>query len=187
MIDPTAPTVLDVHDFRRAGDFKRVQRVAPAPTGIANPVLEVVPDSDIRLDLTLESVIDGVLVTGEVGFPTTGVCSRCLEPISEVAQTSFSELYLWAEPAEVDPDDDPLPLVQAGLIDLADAVRDAIVLAMPLAPVCTSECLGLCPTCGVRLAEEPGHEHVDLDPRWAALQSLELPPDVSGDSGVGNT
>jgi uncharacterized protein len=107
--------------------------------------------------------------------------------VSEVFATSFSELYLWAEPAEVDPDDDPLPLVQAGLIDLADALRDAIVLAMPLAPVCDEDCLGLCVTCGVRLADDPDHSHAELDPRWAALTALEMPPDVSGDSGVGNT
>ena len=78
MIDPTAPSVLDVHDFRRAGEFKRVHRVVPAPAGIANPVIEVPPGADMRIDLTLESVIDGVLVTADLTFPTVGFCSRCL-------------------------------------------------------------------------------------------------------------
>ncbi|MCB9412886.1 MAG: DUF177 domain-containing protein [Actinobacteria bacterium] len=187
VIDPTAPWVLDVHDFRRAGEFKRVHRVVPAPAGIANPVIEVPPGADMKLDLTLESVIDGVLVTADLTFPTVGFCSRCLEPLAETLDSPFSELYLWVEPEQVDPDDDPLPLVQGGLIDLSGAIRDAVVLALPLAPVCGADCGGLCPTCGIKLADNPGHDHVQDDPRWAALKALQLPPDVGEDSTMGDT
>ncbi len=179
--------MLDVHDFRRAGDFKRLERTIPAPAGVANPVLEIPAGSDMDVRLTLESVIDGVLVSGEITFPTVGVCSRCLEPLETTSETAFSELYLWQEPAELDPDDDPLPLVQAGLIDLSGAVRDAIVLAMPLAPLCSPDCEGLCPQCGLKLADNPGHSHAQLDPRWAALEALQGPPDVGDESAMGNT
>lgn len=67
-------------------------------------------------------------------------------------------------------DDDELPRVQDDLIDLRPLVVDELTLAMPMVPLCSDDCLGLCSECGVRLADaEPGHSHEILDPRWAAL------------------
>ena len=60
-------------------------------------------------------------------------------------------------------------------IDLEPLVRDALVLALPLVPLCSEDCRGLCSGCGMKWAElEPGHGHETIDPRWAALvQRLE--------------
>ena len=67
-------------------------------------------------------------------------------------------------------EEDELPVLVGGLIDLEQLVRDEIVTQMPLAPLCRPDCAGLCPTCGERLDDlEPGHSHEILDPRWAAL------------------
>lgn len=187
MIDPTNPAVLDVHDFRRAGDMRQVRRVAPAAADLGNPVITIEPGSDVRLDLLLESVIDGVLVTGTVEYDASGVCSRCLDPLAEVRSTSLSELYLWSPPDEQDPDDDPLPVVAAGLIDLSDAVRDAIVLDVPLAPVCDDDCPGLCAECGARLADDPGHRHEVADPRWQALTAWQEPADDTAAESMRDT
>jgi uncharacterized protein len=53
-------------------------------------------------------------------------------------------------------------------------LRDAVVLGLPLNPVCDEDCAGLCPTCGERLADlEPAHSHDSVDPRWAALSALQ--------------
>ena len=61
-------------------------------------------------------------------------------------------------------------------VDLAQPIIDAVGLALPFAPACQEGCPGLCPTCGVRLAAaEPGHQHDQIDPRWAKLTQL-LPP-----------
>ena len=172
MIDPTSPAVLDVHDFRAAGDTRAVRRTWALGRGIGNPVIEVT-EEPISVQALLESVIDGVLVTGDIEYPVVGQCSRCLDPIDESRTVPFSELYLWSPPEQIDPDADPLPLVQAGLIELSDVVRDAIVLDLPLAPVCREDCPGLCAECGARLADDPGHAHAAVDPRWQALAGWE--------------
>lgn len=72
MKDPADPYVLDVHDFRRAGDSRRVERVVPAPAELGNPVITVPPDSQVDLDLLLESVVEGVLVDGAVRYRAVG-------------------------------------------------------------------------------------------------------------------
>lgn len=172
MIDPTDPAVLDVHDFRRAGESKRLQRQIVLTNAPANPVIGVPQGAPVEAELLLESVIDGVLVTGEVTYPMAGECSRCLDPVSGQGQVNFSQLYLWSEPEVLD--EDPLPLVNQGFIDISGEVRDAIGLDLPLAPVCREDCPGLCPRCGERLAElGPDHKHEELDPRWAVLSQLQ--------------
>jgi uncharacterized protein len=67
--------------------------------------------------------------------------------------------------------------VQDDLIDLLPVLRDAVVIDLPLAPLCSEECLGLCPECGVRLQDDPQHQHQTSDPRWAALADLLEPGD----------
>jgi uncharacterized protein len=63
--------------------------------------------------------------------------------------------------------------MEGDLIDLEPVLRDQVVLALPFQPLCTDDCPGLCPECGARLADEPGHKHEDrTDPRWAALGGL---------------
>ena len=73
---------------------------------------------------------------------------------------------------------DELPRVVDEHVDLEQTVRDAVVLALPLAPLCTDDCPGLCPECGERRADlGPDHGHETLDPRWAALRdSCEIAP-----------
>jgi uncharacterized protein len=63
-------------------------------------------------------------------------------------------------------------LVDGDLIDLEQAVRDAVVLALPQAPLCRDDCPGLCSQCGTRLADDPGHTHSTTDSRWADLAGL---------------
>jgi uncharacterized protein len=76
-----------------------------------------------------------------------------------------------------DDEDEVAPVIVDDLIDMTEVLRDAVVLALPLAPLCSADCLGLCPECGILLAQAPGHAHEQLDPRWAALQTLKEPGD----------
>ena len=69
-------------------------------------------------------------------------------------------------------DDDDLLLLDGDYLDLEQPLRDAVVLALPLAPLCRDDCPGLCPECGARLADDPAHSHDATDPRWAALAGL---------------
>lgn len=174
--DPRDPAVLDVHDFRRAGGMKRLQRVARAGEDLGNAVINVPVGAPIELDLLLESVIEGVLVTGSASMVAVAECSRCLAPMEESQRIDFSELFLWDPqlPEELSEDEEPLPVVADGLIDLGPLLRDTIVIELPLAPVCAESCPGLCDICGASLAADPEHGHDQPDSRWAELKSLDL-------------
>jgi uncharacterized protein len=96
-------------------------------------------------------------------------CGRCLEPVSDRLDVDIQELFAY-EPADAD---DEQPLLTGDFIDIEPLVRDAVVLGLPLNPVCDDDCAGLCATCGARLDDvEPDHAHDDLDPRWDALSQL---------------
>ena len=123
--------------------------------------------SDLQLDIRLESVVEGVLVTGTATARAAGECVRCLDPLERELHASFQELYVYPDSGGAD-DEETLRL-EGDLIDLEPVVRDAVVLALPLAPVCRDGCRGLCPECGMRLNADPEHRHEAVDPRWAAL------------------
>ena len=178
-LDPRAPFVLDVRELgRRPGAMQTVTRSIPAPSGLGLDVIGVPEGSGIELDARLESVSDGVLVTAVVRSVVVGECARCLDPIEHDLTVDVQELYVYdlAE-ARASGDEDAVAL-EGDLLDVEPAVRDAVVLALPVAPLCRDDCPGLCPECGAHLADEPGHQHDTTDPRWSALQSLagQTPP-----------
>lgn len=169
-LDPHAPLVLDIRELgRRPGSLRRVSRGAPAPADLGTPLLGVAPGAELAMELRLESVVEGVLVTGTVVAPLRGECGRCLDPVATELGVTFQELYVAdaVEAAEAG-----LGLLEGDLLDLEPAVRDAIVLELPLTPLCSPDCIGLCAQCGARLADEPGHTHDQDDPRWDALRRL---------------
>lgn len=179
-LDPTAPLVVDVRSLpRRPGSMITVERTVAAPEGLGVPMARVPEGSAIELDLRLESVLEGVLASGTADLEVSAECSRCLEPVSWHEEVDLAELFRYpatdargAVVEEEDDSDDPLPMVQEDLIDLLPVLRDAVVIDLPLAPLCSEECLGLCAECGFRLADDPSHEHAATDPRWAALAGL---------------
>ena len=82
---------------------------------------------------------------------------------------------------EPDPTEDE-PVLAGDLLDLEPTLRDAVVLALPIAPLCRDDCPGLCAQCGARLADDPGHRHDDqVDARWVALAGLLDMPDRTHD------
>jgi DUF177 domain-containing protein len=154
--------------------MRTVSRTVAAPADLAGELVRVPVDSDLLLDLRLESVSEGVLVSGTVQASLTGECARCLEPLTDDFEVELQQLYVYPGRESAADDDDEVGRVVDDYIDLEPLVRDAVVLALPLAPVCRDDCPGLCPQCGMRLADaEPGHRHNEVDPRWAALQALQ--------------
>ena len=181
-IDPRRPLVLDTRELsRRPGSMRRVSKTVPAPAGLGTPLLAVPEGSDIALDLRLEAVMEGVLVSGTATATVTGECARCLDPVSDEVVVELRELYAYPERLradEVDADDDDIGELIDDHADLEPAVRDALVLELPLSPRCDEDCAGLCPDCGVRLDDaEPDHSHERSDSRWAALASLNVGSD----------
>jgi uncharacterized protein len=152
----------------------------PAPAELGIEVLHVPEGSPVGLDLRLEAVMEGVLVTGTATAVLEGECVRCLEPIDDEVDVGFQELYLYDDRAShqsaghEDEPDDGASRLEADLLDLEPLLRDAVVLALPFQPLCVDDCAGLCVECGVRLADQPGHAHeAPIDPRWGRLQELQ--------------
>jgi uncharacterized protein len=177
-LDPRSPLVLDTRELgRRAGAMQQISFTAPAPEELGVALIGVPAGSDIDVSARLESVIDGVLVSATARVTLAGECSRCLEPITSHQEVSLQELYGYpatdARGREIPSDDDEEAFrVEGDLIDLEPVLRDAVVLGLPMTPVCSPDCPGLCPRCGLRLEVDPEHSHEEIDPRWAALGGL---------------
>lgn len=156
---------------RRAGSMRTVERVVSAPRRIGLDLVAIPEGSEIDLDLRLEAVSEGVLVTGTLVAPIAGECSRCLEPFTDEIELRLTELFAYPDSAtDETTEEDEVYLVEDEQIDLEPLVIDSVGLALPLQPLCSEDCLGLCSECGVRLAiAESGHGHDILDPRWAGL------------------
>lgn len=151
--------------------MRAVRRTVPAPDGLGLELIAVRAGSELSLDLRLESVMEGVLVSGTVGARVAGECGRCLEPFTDTISVDVQELFVYPDSTtDVTTEDDEVGRLQGDLLDLEPVVRDAIVLALPMTPLCDPDCLGLCAGCGQRLDELPDtHSHDVADPRWAAL------------------
>ncbi|MGN0064934.1 MAG: YceD family protein [Nocardioides sp.] len=180
-LDPRAPLVLDTRELgRRPGSQREEVITVPAPAELGIEVLHVPEGAPVEIDLRLEAVVEGVLVTGTVQAGLEGECVRCLEPIDDDVVAKFQELYVYEDQHDkaVEHDDhdldDETNRLEDDLLDLEPLLRDAVVLALPFQPLCQEDCEGLCAECGTRLLDEPGHTHdAPIDPRWAGLAGLQ--------------
>jgi uncharacterized protein len=173
-----SPLVLDISRLgRRPGTMTTVRETVPSPSRMGLDLIAIQPGAEVDLDLQLESVSEGVLVTGTVHAPTRGECARCLTPISGEIEIELTELFAYPDSAtESTTEADEVGHVVDDTVDLEQPIVDAVGLALPFAPVCSEDCPGLCPECGIALASAgPDHRHDLIDPRWAKLAAL-LPP-----------
>jgi uncharacterized protein len=188
-LDPRAPLVLDTRELgRRPGSQRELTRTAPAPADLGIEVLGVPEGSPVELDIRLEAVVEGVLVTASARAELVGECVRCLDEIHDQVEVSFQELYLYDDSHDAAGEDETegASRLEGDLLDLEPQLRDAVVLALPFQPLCREDCPGLCPECGARLADDPGHEHdAAVDPRWAALQRLSQDSDDDDSRATG--
>lgn len=165
--------VVDAKELgRRPGQSRAVRTSVSLDYDIGvSGVVQVTARTPFELDLLLESVVEGVLVTGNASTTSHGQCSRCLDPLTEDVEVSVTELFAYPDSAtEATTDEDEVSHLENEQVDLEPLVRDAVALALPLVPLCSDDCQGLCAGCGMKWAElEPEHEHESIDPRWAAL------------------
>jgi uncharacterized protein len=166
---PRNPYTVSVIDLlHRPGEMREKSIAVTVDDDMGNAVIGVRKGSDLDLDVRLESLHDGILVSGEVDAVADGECVRCLIDVHIPVEVEFQELFAYSFDEAFD------YMVQDDHVDLEPLVRDAVVLSLPFQPVCQEDCTGLCPECGVRLLDNPGHEHdAPVDPRWAALAGLE--------------
>ena len=158
---------IDVRDLLQHPGASRTVHVQEPVPGLRTELAGVPEETPIEGDLTLESLVDGIYVTGSFGGRMRLRCARCLKEFDRVFDVDVRELV----PREPGPDDD-YALEDDLTLDPEPMVRDAVVLEMPFSPLCRPGCLGLCEICGGdrNLGECPGHE--TADPRWAALEGL---------------
>lgn len=177
----------NAHDLpRRAGERREYSLDIPVTERMGIDVIAVLPGEEVRIDMRLESVTQGILLTGQISAIADGECMRCLEPVEFDIERQVQELYRYApekahtkaerkraraEEDELELDDDLM--VEGDFIDLEGPIRDAIVLALPINPLCAENCPGLCPECGVKWSYLPvSHLHELVDPRWSGLAGL---------------
>jgi uncharacterized protein len=151
--------------LRHPGERRRVEIDGPVPD-VANSAARVT--GDVRADLMLESLGGGALSAhGTVAAGWTGECRRCLGEANGAVEADVRELF------ETGSDGEETYPVEHDQIDVEPLVRDAVLLELPLAPLCREACAGLCPVCGAnRNDDDCGHEPDTRDPRWAALDQL---------------
>jgi len=168
---PTSPMVVDITRLgRRPGAMVTLRDTVPSPSRIGAELIAIEPGAPLELDLRVESVSEGVLVTGTVAAPTAGECARCLNAMQGRVEVVLTELFAYPQSTtEATTEEGEVGHVVDNTIDLEQPIVDAVGLDLPFSPVCQPDCPGLCPECGVQLAAEPGHHHDRIDPRWAKL------------------
>ena len=188
---PRGALVFDMRTLgRQAGSARTQQLTVPAPDDLRLELARVPVGTDVQLDVKFEAVTEGVLVTGSATAPLAGECARCLAPLAAPVTASFTELYLYDRHDKHDrhdkrdkhdrfdedeEQDEEEFYLDGDLLDLEPVLRDAVVLALPMSPLCREDCPGLCVECGVPLADAgPGLGHEDApDPRWAGLKQFD--------------
>ena len=176
---------------RRAGEMKEYQLDLEILESVGVPLVAVAAGDVIEVDMRLESVAEGILLSADVYAVAKGECIRCLDPVEITVERKIQELYRY-EPTnekggkrkksgrndradEIDIEEDDELWLDGNVMNLETPIRDAIVLDLPVNPLCSEDCLGLCPDCGEKWEKLPeGHSHEVIDARWAGLAGLDF-------------
>jgi len=161
---------VDVRDLlAHPGSSRRFELNVPA-LGIRLELAGMPEGAAVRGDLLLESVVEGILVSGPLRGPLTLTCARCLVEFEGSFDVDVQELYV-APRREAGPDD--YAVSPEGLVDLEPLVRDNVMPALPFSPLHAPDCRGLCERCGGnRNLGECSCTDEPVDARWAALDTL---------------
>ncbi|WP_285117193.1 DUF177 domain-containing protein [Leifsonia sp. fls2-241-R2A-40a] len=169
MTTKNSPYAVNVYDLIRHPGAMREQRISlPVTEKLGEGLISVPEGETIDLDLRLESMHEGILVTAEADTSAVGVCGRCLIDIEQPVQVDFQELFAYPSEEAFDHE------VHDDHVDLEPLIRDAVVLSLPFQPVCRPDCPGLDTETGERLADVPDREPAQIvDPRWSALAAFQ--------------
>jgi DUF177 domain-containing protein len=141
----------------------------------------------IDADIVATHTDPGALLEGDISASIAQECARCLTEVTSEVRTTFAEQYYAKLHVETGAPMPTAPLDAKVIgsdfrIDLTPLLREEVILAMPLAPLCRPECKGLCPECGVDLNVSPHGHEAPVDDRWTALRALKI--DDGGDEDV---
>jgi uncharacterized protein len=170
--------LLSIHELpRRSGEYRDYQMTISLDRPFGLEMIAVPSNHPIELAVTATSVDEGIFIRGRVQAEAVGECARCLAPLEMTIDQGFDELYEYESKAaslsEEDVETDQILFVVEEQVDLAIPVRDAVILALPVNPLCEDDCPGLCTICGTPWRElDSDHAHEERDPRWRALEGL---------------
>jgi uncharacterized protein len=167
---------VDVRELlHKPGAHKHVVVRAPLED-LATAVASVPPDRPVTVDAEIESVVEGLLVTGTVSATALVSCVRCLRQFDQDLEVPVRELFA-LEQRPADDEDEGYAVLPDDRLPLDTMARDALVLGFPAFPLHSPDCAGLCPVCGAdRNTTDCGHGGSEtIDPRWAGLAGLTLP------------
>ncbi|MEK7277040.1 MAG: DUF177 domain-containing protein [Chloroflexota bacterium] len=135
------------------------------------PLLEVADDLELtnfRGLVRLTRTTQGIYAHGRFSGEQSAECVRCLAPISQPVKSELSQLYDFPPTPKAD-----FFVSDTGLLDLSPLLREDMLLAMPIRPLCRPDCKGLCPTCGQDRNTDPCTcEEDGVNPRLAQLKNL---------------
>lgn len=171
----------------RAGQSKDIDSDFPVPEGIGDEVIHITEGQSLHITGRIDSLVDGLLLTGTLDAPISAECTRCLRPLHRTDHIQLTAFFPYDAPesptdaftgnveliAGEDEGGDTYPLAANGrIMDVEALLRDTLVEAIPLQPLCRPDCAGLCPQCGINLNDHPEHKHEVTDMRWSALEQL---------------
>ncbi len=189
--------LVSVHDLSiKPGSWKDLDLSISAHPEFKTDLIEIPATQPIDIFGKLESVSEGILATLEIETVAQASCVRCLDPIEFDCQEEIVQLYFYPNHApssknshhksknsaskskdemKSEEEEEDLLFVEGECIDLEPVIRDALLLDLPLNPLCDENCQGLCPDCGDKYRDLPAdHQHQQIDPRWGALGDLNL-------------
>lgn len=172
----TTPYTVNVYDLvHRPGEMREQTITLPVNTTLGEGLVSVPEGATIDLDVRLESMHEGILVSADAQTTAVGVCGRCLIDIDLPVEVDFQELFAYSSDEAFDYE------VHDDHVDLEPLIRDAVVLALPFQPVCRPDCPGLDPETGERLADVPDSKPQETtDPRWSALAAFQASDTSAG-------
>ena len=135
--------------------LKNLGQVYPFQARVALPEMEVLSDPVRFEDIEAEGEFfcagdNRISLRAEVSAAAHSRCCRCLEPVQVPVRAQIDALYA----KEPDADDPDLYVFEGHSLELEEAVKDALLLELPLQLFCKPDCKGLCPVCGVNLNRE---------------------------------
>jgi uncharacterized protein len=164
---PRDVLTLGVADLLSRPSQRREEHLEAEIGGLAVIGSRVADGRALKIDLLLEALNEAVVVKGTTAATWVGECRRCLRPLEETLRAPILEIF------ELDPTEGETQPLDGDSIDVEPVVREAVLLELPLAPLCRADCAGLCPQCGTdRNEAECGCADEARDPRWGGLDQL---------------
>lgn len=167
MPDPLSPLRLNVGFIvAQSAGFNR-EFPLEAPRIILPPDLTLTDLTGLAL---ITRTNQGILLQVTLRAALELECVRCLNPVTQLLHTHFTELYAFVRRFMTEAG---LIMPETGIIDLTPVLREYMLLEIPFNPLCRPDCKGLCPVCGANQNETTcHHEDEPVDPRLAALKDL---------------